>query len=136
VPPRDGAAALMFEAVNVPRVMSPWELREHLAFLIDESQPAPALGPIQQASGRFTRNWQALWARYGEDRGGWPDYRRLLDVFVEEVTPHARTVTLRNGNPLLPALNGIVVLSALSDRAAIADAETRNPAQALAGGAS
>jgi hypothetical protein len=137
VPPRDGAAALVFEAVNVPRVMSPWELREHLGFLIDESQPGPALGPIQQIAGRFTRNWQALWARYGEDRRGWPEYRRLLDGFADEVAPLAGSVTLRNGNPLLPALNGIVVLSALADRAAIAaDAETRRPAPVLAGGAS
>jgi hypothetical protein len=125
VPPRDGEPALAFEAVNVPQVMSPWELREHLGFLVDESQPGPALAPIQQASGRFTRNWQALWALHGEDRRGWPEYRRLLDDFVAEVTPPALTVTLRNGNPLLPALKGIVLLNALADRATTADAETR-----------
>ena len=42
-------------------------------------------------------------------------------------------VTLRNGNPLLPALNGIVVLSALADRRRTADAETREPAQTARG---
>ena len=125
VPPRDGQPALAFEAVNVPTVMSPWELREHLGFLVDEAQPGPALGPIQQIAGRFTRNWQAVWARYGEDRRGWPEYRRLLDGFVQEVTPHASTVMLRNENPMMRALNGIVTLSALADRAVAADAESR-----------
>jgi hypothetical protein len=132
VPPQAGPVELDYEAVNVPAVMSPWELREHLGFLVDESQPGPALGPIQQIAGRFTRSWQALWARHGEDRRGWPEYRRLLDSFVDEVAPHAGTVTLRNGNPLLPALNGIVVLNALADRRVAADAETREPAPAAA----
>jgi hypothetical protein len=134
VPPRAGRAELDYEAVNVPTVMSPWELREHLGFLVDESQPGPALGPIQQIAGRFTRNWLALWARHGEDRRGWPEYRRLLDGFVDEVTPYAGTVILRNGNPLLPALNGIVILGALADRTVAADAETRDPAARAARG--
>jgi hypothetical protein len=33
---------------------------------------------------------------------------------------------LRNGNPLLPALNGIVTRTALADRRTTADAETRD----------
>ncbi len=126
VSPQATHPELAFEAVNVPVVMSPWELREHLGFLVDESQPGPALAPIQQIAGRFTRSWQALWARYGEDRSGWPEYRRLLDAFVDEVSPHAGMVTLRNGNPLLPALNGIVTRTALADRRTTADAETRD----------
>ena len=126
VAPQATHPELAFEAVNVPVVMSPWELREHLGFLVDESQPGPALAPIQQIAGRFTRSWQALWARYGEDRSGWPEYRRLLDAFVDEVSPHAEVVTLRNGNPLLPALNGIVTRTALADRRTTADAETRD----------
>jgi hypothetical protein len=125
VPPQPVHPELAYEAVNVPTVMSPWELREHIGFLIDESQPGPALAPIQQIAARFTRNWQAAWARYGEDRRGWREYRQLLNTFVQEVEPLARTVTLRNDNPLMHALNGIVALSALADQATAADAETR-----------
>ena len=125
VSPQPTHPELAYEAVNVPMVMSPWELREHIGFLIDESQPGPALAPIQQIAARFTRNWQALWARYGEDRRGWREYRQLLDTFLQEVEPLARTVTLRNDNPLMRALNGIVTLSALADQATAADAETR-----------
>jgi hypothetical protein len=125
VPPQPVHPELAYEAVNVPTVMSPWELREHIGFLIDESQPGPALAPIQQIAARFTRNWQAAWARYGEDRRGWREYRQLLNTFVQEVEPLARTVTLRNDNPLMRALNGIVTLSALADQATAADAETR-----------
>jgi hypothetical protein len=125
VTPQPTHPELAYEAVNVPTVMSPWELREHIGFLIDESQPGPALAAIQQIAARFTRNWQALWARYGEDRRGWREYRQLLDTFLQEVEPLARTVTLRNDNPLMRALNGIVTLSALADQATAADAETR-----------
>ena len=133
VAPQAAHPELAYESVNVPAVMTPWELREHLGFLVGESEPGPALRPIQQIAMAFTRNWQALWARYGESRGGWPEYRRLLDAFVLDVTPHARDVFLRNGNPLLPAIKSIVVLTALADRRRTADAETREPAQTARG---
>jgi hypothetical protein len=133
IAPQPGATPeLACEAVNVPTVMTPWELREHLTFLFEEAEPGPALGAVQQIAGRFSRSWQALWARYGEDPRGWPDYRRALDAFAQEVRPAAEAVQLRNNNGLLKVLNAIVVRSALNTTGATADAEARDPAPARA----
>lgn len=132
VPHADGKVELAYEAVNVPIVMTPWELREHLGFLIGESQPCPALQSLHQIAGRFIRNWQALWARYGEDRAGWPEYRQLLDQFALEATPHASAIPLRNRYPLLRALIGIVIRNALADQPLAADAEAREGPAATA----
>jgi hypothetical protein len=123
---------LACEAVNVPTVMSPWELREHLAFLFEEAEPNPALGAVQQIAGRFSRSWQALWARYGEDPRGWPEYRRALDAFAQDVRPAAEAVQLRNNNGLLKVLNAIVIRSALNTSGVAADAEARDSAPARA----
>ena len=126
VPPRPGARAEpACEAVNVPTVMSPWELREHLAFLLGEAEPGPALAPLNQIVGRFSRNWHALWARYGDDPAGWAEYRRALEAFASEVAPVASTVRLRNSNPLLKVINAVVIHTALASPVATADAETR-----------
>lgn len=129
VPPRpDWRPELACEAVNVPVVMSPWELREHLSFLLGEAEPGPALAPLQQVIARFSRSWQALWARYGEDPAGWPDYRRALDGFAQEAAPFAGAVQLRNHNSFLKVLNAVVVRTALAGKTGTADAETRDGA--------
>jgi len=119
---------LACEAVNVPTVMTPWELRFHLGFLFEESLPSPALGAVQQSAGRLIWAWQALWAQYGEDERGWPAYRRALEVFAHEVRPAAEAVQLRNRNGLWKVLNAVVVRTALKAAGASADAESREPA--------
>ena len=49
-PPVAGKRAkLDFEQVNAPAVMSPWEVREHMVFLLGECVADPRLGAIQAA---------------------------------------------------------------------------------------
>src|SRR3546814_15055058 len=60
--------------------MTPWEVREHISFLLREAVPDPRLASIQRALSTFTRDWQAAWACPGEDRAGWPRYRALLQA--------------------------------------------------------
>jgi hypothetical protein len=54
------------EAVNVPPVMSPWELSQHLSFLIAEALPHPQLASLQLRAGQLIRQWKGLWAQYGD----------------------------------------------------------------------
>jgi len=96
--------------------MSPWELREHLGFLGAEAQPGPELNALAQLSAHFVRNWQALWAQYGEDRAGWPHYRRELGAFADAAQASAGQLRLRNGYPLMRALAGIVLGNAITGR--------------------
>ena len=117
----DGAAAgaatgMVFEAVNVPQVMTPWELRDHIHFILSHVEPHPQLAVVQQLTGRFIAGWQAVWARYGDDRAGWNDYRRLLDGFMAGMEVHAASLQLSNGMQFISTLRSMVAGVALADR--------------------
>lgn len=108
VAPAPGGAALELESVNVPAVMSPYELREHLAFLFGETPPTDAARALWGGvMVPFAREWQALWAKYGDSGEGLADYRRLRD----EVGPHlarADPLAMRNGVSLGEGLRALV----------------------------
>jgi hypothetical protein len=107
---------MVFEAVNVPQVMTPWELRDHIHFILSHVEPHPQLAVVQQLTGRFIAGWQAVWARYGDDRAGWNDYRRLLDGFMAGMEVHAASLQLSNGMQFISTLRSMVAGVALADR--------------------
>lgn len=107
---------LRCEATNAPVVMTPWELREHLNFLLGEAAPHPQLAAAAEVCGRFGLVWQALWANHGEAESGWPEYRAALDGFAQMLERAANQVMLRNGSVYLKAVNAIVLHAALADR--------------------
>ena len=91
---------LDYEAVNVPEVMSPWELRTHTAFLVSEALPHPQLGALREALQRFGCLWQGLWARYGEAAEGRGRYQALVDEVKGELARlGAEQVMLKNAMP-------------------------------------
>ena len=113
----DGEQAnLDFESVNVPRVMTPWELREHVQFILSHVEPHPQLAVVQRQAARFISGWQALWARYGETRDGWPAYREALDTFARSVETQATPLLLVNGMRFMSTLRSMVLGVALADR--------------------
>lgn len=99
---------LEFETANVPVVMSPWEIGAHLGHIFHDARMHPNLPVIQQAAGQFTRQWRALWARYGEAQEGWPHYRRALDSFINSVRQPASAIALPNGVPLFTAIMAMI----------------------------
>ncbi|HET6913072.1 MAG TPA: aspartyl/asparaginyl beta-hydroxylase domain-containing protein [Rhodanobacteraceae bacterium] len=107
---------LVFESSNAPQVMTPWELRNHLEFILAHVVPNPQLGLVQQQASRFMANWHALWAQYGEDRAGWPEYRRALDQFAELMERNAVPLQLVNGMQFMSTLRSMVLGVALADR--------------------
>ncbi len=117
IAPQPGVVpALDFESVNAPLVMTPWEMREHVVFLLGEAEQGPALPGLQQILLRLARRWQALWSAYGEDEAGWPRYRALLDETVPELRAQGAGVLLRNGIPFLQAISACVTDMALRER--------------------
>lgn len=124
----DEATQLMFERVNMPAVMTPWELREHMRFLFAHvQQPDPQFTLVQQASARFTTSWHALWARFGEAHDGWPSYRTLLDEVEGWMERNASTLQLTNGMGFVRAMRSMVLKAALADQdSAKAEVETRD----------
>src|SRR5690606_17412611 len=114
--PDAGVPALDFESTNVPTVMTPWEIREHVSFLLREAVPDPRLAHIQRALSSFTRDWQAAWACHGEDRAGWPRYRALLRALRTELEAlGVNQIGLRNETGLMHALSACLFETALAD---------------------
>ena len=107
---------LDFETVNAPVVMSPWEVREHIVFLLGECVPHPQLQALQGALLVFARRWHALWSCYGERSEGWPRYRALLDATQSELVARGiNEVGLRNETGLMQTLSSYVLDMALAD---------------------
>lgn len=107
---------LRFESTNVPDVMTPWELRAHLEFLLNEALPHPQLPRLQRLAAHFSLMWQSLWAQYGEAREGWPEYRAVLDGFAKEVQAAGAEIELRNGNRLSFSMAAMIFRVALADQ--------------------
>ena len=127
VPPDPRAQpSLDFERENVPDVMTPWEVRAHVAFALAESLQHRNMPAIQQRLLTFVRDWHGLWSAYGERREGWPRYRALLDAARRDLLAFgAADVALANTIGLMAALDGWVFNVALADRLSSADPEVR-----------
>jgi len=110
------AAAIEFESVNVPTVMTPWEVRAHVDFLLGDVVPHPQVAGTNQLCSLFIRDWHALWARFGESREGWPQYRARLDEFSGQLQQYSDRVQLRNNAVFLQAITLMVLRVALADR--------------------
>lgn len=125
VAPQPGAVpALACEAVNVPTVMSPWELNTHLGMLFADALPHPQLAQVHHHAQRFAQSWRGLWARYGESREGHPHYRRELGRFIEEVQGPAQAIVLRNEVTWFSAMMTLVAKVAVRQEGmAAADAD-------------
>ena len=128
LPPRGGPApSLAYESHNVPTVMTPWELRDHLSFLMSEVAPGgPQIGPVGQALNRLRVNWHALWARSGEDPLAGSEYAALLSqTWARLESLGVNDIPLSNGMALGRCLRALIFESALSKTSRTMDAESR-----------
>ena len=114
LPASEPARELLFERVNVPLVMTPWELTSRIGFLMNEATPHPNLQPLRQIAAQFTRYWQSLWAAYGEAADGWPHYRRAIDMFMQQVQQYGSMILLQNQLQFSSAVGTLVGKVALT----------------------
>src|ERR1044072_6702171 len=77
---------LKFEGRSVTGVMTPWELRYHIAFLRDETLPDPLIGETFGRLERFAEGWAGVWAQHGEAASGFPAYRALVAGLERKLT--------------------------------------------------
>lgn len=110
---------LVFESVNAPSVMTPWELRAHLAFLFAETLPHANLALLSQAAGALVSRWHALWTAGGASEQIRPRYRDVLEAFINQMRMLAPPIRMRNGRALISALQSIVVDAALGAASSI-----------------
>ncbi|MEZ5961202.1 MAG: sulfotransferase [Hyphomonadaceae bacterium] len=118
---------LEYESQNMPVVMTPWEIQNHVDFLFREAaQQHPQFPHVAMTTSHFTHVWRALWSTYGESKAGWPRYRKALDDFTAQIrAARANEVKLRNGSDLHATLMALVVTPALGDRRDDTTGETR-----------
>lgn len=98
VEPSDGTKPrLAFEKVNLPRIMSPWEVRCHVDFIMSNAIDHPKLEAVRKRIDRFIEHWAALWAQYGEDERAVPLYGQLLMAVRSDIAREgAEDIRLRN----------------------------------------
>lgn len=107
--------ALDFEQVNAPRIMSPWEMKAHVAYLTEWTEEQPGLDKILAILDRFVMAWSGTWARHAISDPGLPFYlKHLDDVRAQLSSFDALEVTMRNGWPLLGSVEQFIFTNAIA----------------------
>ena len=108
-------AVLAIEAFNRPQVMTPWELKDGLAFIFSEALPNPNLPRLQELAGTFLSHWHALWAQHGDSEAGKPAFRAEAERFGQAIAPCKGHVMLRNGVDLAVSIRSLVLMPSVMD---------------------
>jgi hypothetical protein len=116
VPP--GAAPkrpLDFEQINSPDIMSPWEIKSHIAYVSAWVDEDPKLQPILHLLDRFVMAWGGTWALYGASDQGLPQYlRHLTEVRAALAKLGGPPLRMRNGVPLVDSLHRFILANAVA----------------------
>ena len=116
VSPAPGVVAdFPLESVNVPAVMSPWEMHALFSQLFGDARPHPELRQVQFLAAQLVRGWRGLWAQYGDGEAGKPHFRAMLDRFRQQALPLSEPLLLVNGGSLLTAMMLLILQSAVND---------------------
>lgn len=113
-PGQHQTSALAYERVNLPEIMSAWEVRCHIDHILVQTMHSPTLNIITQRLDRFANGWAAAWAQYGAAADGLPRYRTLIQTIRSDLQRHdARRVLLTNQVPLDRALEELIFMVAI-----------------------
>lgn len=114
--PGTGAESLKFEQVNVPGIMSPWEVASHVALIAGEAESSPLAEAVIKRLGRFEAGWTAAWAQFGPSPAGLGEYRRLLiEAQIDLDRIGGGKLRLRNGVSLYRQLALLIFNVALPE---------------------
>lgn len=110
-------APLAFEQVNLPAIMSVWEVRCHIDFLLDQCPAGPDRDAVAARLEQFANAWGALWAQYGTRSSGIAVYRQLIDAAQRDLRAMgARRILLANNQvPLDRALTELIFMVGAPD---------------------
>src|SRR5690606_28441300 len=124
----------LYEANNVPDVMSPWELRSHVDYLLSHCEPSPALPQVVAELDRFVDGWTARWAMWGDRREKFPDYLAFVIETRDRLAAlQAGSIQLDNKMTLLHCLRQIVFLMAVERPERARSWGEARPANAVSG---
>lgn len=107
-------APMRLESMNVPDVMTPWEMREHFNFLFNEAMPHPALQDLSALTFELCLAWQALWFEFGSDAAAYPKYAALRDGYLGKMKAF-EFLQLKSGYRLIMAIAQSLMLYSVKD---------------------
>jgi hypothetical protein len=121
VPPSTAATRpLSYERINSPTVMSPWEIRAHVAYIAEHALPHPLLGPVLKRLDDFASDWVAAWVEHETSEDGWPEYLRLLDGLKADLSRSGgAAIQLKNSLSFFLVLDHMVLLNLFTDPDAV-----------------
>lgn len=128
-PKDDGVARFALETMNIPNVMSPWEMDAHFGLLFVEVVPHPQLDRVQQITAELLRTWRGLWARFGTAPEGHSHYSAAMDQFIANVRGPAQTLALRNEIRWFSGMMAMIGMSAVNAQARVAGHRDVGPDQ-------
>jgi hypothetical protein len=106
---------LQFERVNTPKVMSPWEMRCHLAFLHENLAPHAQRDSVEKSLDRFLTKWTAAWSRFGTADEGLSTYEGLIAEVREKLAAFDLSqIRLANGVLLVRCLEELIFKKAVT----------------------
>jgi hypothetical protein len=107
------------------------DLRAELQASADGPQSPAALAPYHALLDAFCRDWRQLYALYGEDRAGWPEFARLRDWLRSSSRTLGEGLQMRsNGVGAHQVLEGRLLRAALPAVPAPRTQRTARPAAA------
>lgn len=105
---------LAYEQVNRPKVMSPWEMRQHVDYVLDHAPAEAREGKLAKRLDRFITSWHAAWAQFGTSDEGLPTYHELIGRMRGDLAElNAQEVKLQNQQGLGFVLDALVLWNAV-----------------------
>jgi hypothetical protein len=107
--------AIDYERINVPMIMSPWEMQCHLAYISEWTDEQPGRGEILAIVDRFVMAWNGAWARFGATEEGIPVYASQL-AEVRSALAHYKgpQPRLRNTSLLVETITRFILANAIA----------------------
>jgi hypothetical protein len=106
---------LAFEQFSQPKVMSPWELKQHIDYVLDHATGEAPTAPVAKRLDRFISAWHAAWSQFGPSDEGLPSYRSLIERLRGELkTLNADRIVLRNDQQLGFTIDAFILRNALA----------------------
>jgi hypothetical protein len=104
----------LFEQMNAPTVMSPWEMKAHIEFLAGHALPNPLLEPVMKRLDKLLDAWGAAWAQFGAGDAGFTTYRQLITTARHDLDAiGGHQIALQNERPLVFVLVQLVFANAV-----------------------
>jgi hypothetical protein len=111
----EGRQPLAFEQFNRPKVMSPWEMKQHIDYVLDHAPPEARGGQVAKRLDRFVTGWHAAWSQFGPSDEGLPTYYSLIQQMRNELASlNAQQIKLQNEQGLGFVLEALVLWNAVA----------------------